>query len=274
MSANLDFWTSKNYLPYQTHNFEVEMVLYAIKSEKFFEVDPEVSPGIQNVISNNVITGADVERIRIPPHAIKSIDLPTLEVGLDDISGNLSEISTSEGRDPNYQSITITFYAVDTEYGNIINLLPRIFHAYYLNFVDTDASPVPISRIPFQTNFDKDAPGPNAGYALRSTINVELFRGSSVGNFRFTENPDPNGRTFREPGAGTKDQRSSDDRRNIVYSALAPISFDLGQLAYTENGILECTMVFDYNIPFTDKDRSTEPGDPNDSGEDDDEPVD
>lgn len=266
MSANLDFWTSKNYLPYQTHNFKVEMVLYAIKSEKFFEVDPSSEPGIQNVISSNTVTGDDVERIVIPPHAIKSIDLPTLEVGFQDVSGNLSD-GQAEARDPNYQSITVTFYAVDTPHGNMINLLPRIFHAYYLDFIEINGLS-PSSRIPFQQIFDKDAPAPNPAYCLRSTINVELFRGKNTGNPVITENPD--GRNFREIN---KSQRSSLDRRNVVYKSIAPISFDLGQLTYTENGLLECTMVFNYNIPFTIKQRSHTPGRSTPSTETPDEPV-
>ena len=250
MTAGSGFWTSKDYLPYQIHNFTVDMKVYAIKSEKFYQVDPEVSPGIQNTISDGVIDDDDVEEVYIPSHAIKSIDLPTVEVSFEDVSGQLSD-GQAEARDPDFQQITITFYAVDTPYGNIINLLPRIFHTYYLTYTDKKGKPKPVTNIPFRTAMDSNAPDPNTAYCVNSYINVELFRGSSVGNFRFTENPDPNGRTFREPGAGTKDQRSSDDRRNVVYKSIAPVSYDLGELSYTENGLLECKMVFRYNIPFS-----------------------
>jgi hypothetical protein len=244
MTAGSGFWTSKDYLPYQIHNFTVDMKVYAIKSEKFYQVDPEVSPGIQNTISDGFINGNDIEEIKIPSHAIKSIDLPTVEVNFEDVSGQLSD-GQAEARDPDFQQITITFYAVDTPHGNIINLLPRIFHTYYLTFANVDGEPQPAANIPFRTAMDVNAPDPNTAYCVSSYINVELFRGRNAGNVVFTENQ--NGRTFREVD---KNQRSSDDRRNVVYKSIAPVSYDLGELTYTENGLLECKMVFRYNVPF------------------------
>jgi len=245
MAASSDFWTSKNYLPYQIHNFIVDMKVYAIKSEKFYQADPEVSPGIQNTISDGLISGNDVEEIKIPSHAIKSIDLPTVEVSFEDISGQLSD-GQAEARDPDFQQITVTFYAVDTPHGNIINLLPRIFHTYYLTFANVDGEPQPAANIPFRAAMDADAPDPNTAYCVSSYINVELFRGRNTGNVVLTENP--KGRTFREVD---KNQRSSDDRKNVVYRSIAPVSYDLGELSYTENGLLECKMVFRYNVPFS-----------------------
>ncbi len=245
MTAGSGFWTSKDYLPYQIHNFKVGVKAYAIKSEKFYQVDPEVSPGMQNTISDEFITGNDVEEVFIPSHAIKSIDLPTVEISFEDVSGQLSD-GEAEARDPDYQQITVTFYAVDTPYGNIINLLPRIFHTYYLTFANVGGEPQPVANIPFRTAMDANAPDPNTAYCINSYINVELFRGKNTGNVVMTENP--NGRTFREVG---KNQRSSDDRRNVVYKSIAPVSYDLGELTYTENGLLECKMVFRYNVPFS-----------------------
>ncbi len=253
---SLDFWTSKNYLPYQIHNFKVSMDLYAIKSEKFFKVDPQSNPGIQNYVSDESIVGQDIERISIPSHAIKSIDLPTLEISLEDISGNLSD-GQAEARDPNYQEIVVTFYAVDTPHGNMLNLLPRIFHAYYLDFQVPTGGIQAEAKIPFQTIFDAEAVSPYPPYCINSVINVELFRGKMKGDVNFIENPE--GRDYRIP---VPDRRQSEDRRNIVYRSVSPTSFDLGQLNYTENGVVECTMTFRYNIPFTEAERATTIGAP------------
>jgi len=208
-----DFWTTKSYIPYQSHNFKVDLELYAIKKRKFYNS--------RGGISDKNINGSDVQKIRIPAHAIKSIDLPTLEVTFKDLSGNMSD-GQAEARDPEYQQITVIFYAVDTPYGNIIDLLPRIFHAYYLSFAQTAGEAHFASKIPFQKIMDPDAPDPNATYCLESEIGVRLFKGN-------------------------EQQKKS----KIIYTSIAPTSYDLGELSYTESGVLECKMVFRYNIPFT-----------------------
>lgn len=218
-----DFWTTKSYIPYQSHNFQVDFVLYAIKADKFYQQQDDGSilktPSTDNIFSN------DVEQIKIPAHAVKSIDMPTLESSVGDVSANLSSVNETEARDPNYQDIVITFYAVDTDHGNIIDLLPRIFHAYYLNWIDGK------SQIPFLTQFDKDAPGPNQGYVGNSSINVKLFKGQ-LENF----------------GTSKEGSRDREHKSNIVYRNILPVSYDIGNLSYEESGVVECTMVFKYNL--------------------------
>jgi len=232
------FWTEKSYIPYQSHNFKVDFNLYAIKADKFYQQDDN---SIMKIPSTDIIQNDDVEDITIPAHAVKSIDMPTLESSVSDVSANLSSVNETEARDPNYQDIVITFYAVDTDHGNIIDLLPRIFHAYYLNWIDGR------SQIPFLTQFDKDAPAPNQGYVGNSSINVKLFKGT-VESASIQENPKgdafrkhPN-RSIRYPHAGAREES------NIVYRSILPVSYDIGNLSYAESGVIECTMVFKYNL--------------------------
>ena len=216
------FWTEKSYIPYQSHNFKVDFNLYAIKADKFYQQDDN---SIMKIPSTDIIQNDDVEDITIPAHAVKSIDMPTLESSVSDVSANLSSVNETEARDPNYQDIVITFYAVDTDHGNIIDLLPRIFHAYYLNWIDGR------SQIPFLTQFDKDAPAPNQGYVGNSYINVKLFKGQ-LENF----------------GTSKEGSRDSEHKSNIVYRSILPVSYDIGNLSYAESGVIECTMVFKYNL--------------------------
>jgi hypothetical protein len=233
-----DFWTTKSYIPYQSHNFQVDFKLYAIKSDRFYQESPDDASSVLNTPDPTAkLTKGDVEEVVIPYHAVKSVDMPTLEAAVDDVSANLSAINETEARDPNYQDITITFYAADTEHGNIIDLLPRIFHAYYLNYNDDGQS-----IIPFLTQFDKDAPEPNQGYVGNSYINVNLFKGNLGKVANIEENP--NGRDFRTESPG----RTTKNKRSIVYRNILPVSYDIGNLSYEESGVIECTMVFKYNL--------------------------
>ena len=209
------FWTTKSYIPYQSHNFTVDFQLYAIKEKAFYGSGAPLAEGAPPQGFSNSVKSSDIESIEIPTWAIKSIDMPTLAASIEDTSGNLSSVNEAEGRDPDYQDISVTFYAVDTPNGNIVRLLPRIFHAYYLNFVNETA------RIPFQSQYDKDAPAINQSLCARSSMTINLFRSDSL-----------------------------DQKRNmpVTYRRIAPVKYDIGNLSYDDSAIIECTMVFKYNL--------------------------
>jgi hypothetical protein len=212
-----EFWTEKSYIPHQSHNFKVDFNLYAIKEDAFYDTGSSLGKG--SLRQNSSVTAEQVEQISIPSWAVKSVDMPTLASSIQETGGNLSSENGIENRDPDYQDIQITFYAVDTPSGNIIKLLPRIFHAYYLKFTDSKAT------IPFQTPYDKNAPSINQYMCAHSSIIINLFKGS-----------DP-------PGlAGDREENY------VAYRRIAPVSYDIGNLSYDNSAIVECTMVFKYNL--------------------------
>ena len=220
MSAG--FWTSKEFTPYQGHNFQVTLDLYAIKEEAYFRgtkgsVDyrPDVSKKIRP---------KDVQKIQISPHLIKSINLPQKSINSDVEGKGLSTVQTVEAMDPSFENIAITFYAADTEYGNMINLIPRIFDAHYLDWQEDRLNGV-ASALPFQTTSEQTKTKPNPEFIMTSNIVVQIFRNGKV-----------------------DDRDLNTNTETVSYGRIQPISYDLGSLSYDTSAPVECTMTFAYNV--------------------------
>ena len=244
-----DFWTTKSYLPYQSHNFQVDLQLYAITEEAYYGAGSQLDSGARPLDEEQRITANDVQLVEIPSWAIKNIDMPTVELAIEKTGGNLSVEQPSQAQDQNYQDINIVFYAVDTPSGNIIKLLPRIFSAYYLVFDENTGT----AKIPFRYQFDRNAPPVNKSVCARSSIVINMFKGSRTS----ISNPALAVASAFNPFAAIAAQlpstqillpRFPSNKQSISYRAVAPISYDIGNLSYGESEVVECTMAFRYNL--------------------------
>ena len=124
------FWTDKTFLPYQKHKFKVQLELWYIQG---FD-QGQAAIDTQSIISKNKI-----HRVDIPPHFIRSVDLPKFSTSIENTAGTFSPSSNIQAEAGDFEDLTITFYMVD----DLVSLIPSIFYAYYLDFGTGNSAPVP-----------------------------------------------------------------------------------------------------------------------------------
>ena len=125
------FWTDKTFLPYQKHKFKVQLELWYIQG---FD-QGQAAIDTQSIISKNKI-----HRVDIPPHFIRSVDLPKFSTSIENTAGTFSPSSNIQAEAGDFEDLTITFYMVD----DLVSLIPSIFYAYYLDFGTGNSAPVPL----------------------------------------------------------------------------------------------------------------------------------
>jgi len=199
------FWTESTLLPYQKHNFKVHFNLFKINSG----ILNRVSGPNASTDSNVVVKERQVNKTQIPAHYVKSINLPKFTA---DVSSEQSGFATDArltAQQGDFEDLQITFYMV----GNMANILPEIFFAYYLNFGSSGEAQIPYLQKGL--NFASDY---NKKFVSASNIQISLM--------------------------------NNDKTRYLNYNNVLPVSFDLGEVSYSDSDIIEATMNFQYNLPW------------------------
>jgi len=192
------FWTDKTLLPYQKHNFKVQLILKHISD--FDQSKTYVAGGAQ-------IEKTSLQKVSIPPHFIKSIDLPKLSTSVENTAGAFDKDSYIEAAPGDFEDLVVRFHMVK----NIPSLIPSIFYAYYLDFSEGKTT----SPLPFLQKASK----------LGAPFNAELVKESSI----------------------VVTLLNNDKPIEIKYTNVLPVSYDLGALDYADPDIVEATMTFSYN---------------------------
>jgi hypothetical protein len=144
------FWTDRSLLPYQKHNFKVQLELFHIAGFN------QSKAAIQ---SNAAIAKSSIHRPIIPSYFIKSVDLPKFSTSIENNAGNFAPNSNIEAEAGDFEDLTITFHVVN----NIAELIPSIFYAYYLQFNANGQAPLPFIQkksklgAKFNTEFVKNS---------------------------------------------------------------------------------------------------------------------
>ena len=205
------FWTSADTVPYQKHNFEVDLDLYYIRSRYYNrlltgnlsadEFRALAAAAKEPGSNKRYIANAGYKKLGL---YIKSVDLPNLQVSL--VNQASKNEPDYEAEAPEYRNLTLTFYG----HRNVIRYIPQIFYAYWIN---------PTTGMPgLLVNKSAATTEVNKKMRDRSRVTVRLFNNVEGQN------------------------------RNIIYTRLVPVGFDLGDLTYESSDILEAKMEFAFNL--------------------------
>ena len=232
MSEKFKFWTEKDFLPLQQHKFEALCNLYAINKEKFtsfYDTEPA-----------QLIKRQDVSQVTIPKYLVKRINLPKFSVSINSESGKLDSLPEGTADDPDAPDIEVSFYATP----ELVNLIPRIFFAYYLDFY-ADRAGTGVS-LPFLAKFTSNSIQPFGPYVDASFIKVNLIGdiyGQKMLDYKAGPPIDGTDRLYR-----TEEKFMVDAGSEMTFRRLAPTSFDIGEAGYDSSDIIECKMGFAYNL--------------------------
>ena len=150
-----------------------------------------------------------VNRVEIPPHFVKSINLPKFTADVTSEQSGFATDARMTAQQGDFEDLQISFYMA----GDMANILPEIFFAYYLNFGSSGEAE--ILYLQKGLNFASDY---NKGFVSQSNIQISLM--------------------------------NNDTTRYLNYNNVLPVSFDLGEVAYADSDIIEATMNFQYNVPW------------------------
>jgi len=162
------FWTDKTLLPYQKHNFKVQLILKHIHD--FDQSEAAVQ-------SQATIEKSKISRAVIPPHFIKSVDLPKFSTSIENYAGNFAANSNIESEPGDFEDLVVKFHVVK----NIPSLIPSIFYAYYLQFNANGQAP-----LPFLQKKSKLGAKFNNEFVKESSIIVTLLNNENPIRIKYT----------------------------------------------------------------------------------------
>jgi hypothetical protein len=210
------FWTEKEAVPYQKHNFEVDIDLYYIRSAFYRklrtgQLSKEERDAIVAAKINPSARSSKRYIAKIPSgyglnKAIKSIDMPSVGLTIANMGSNSNP--SYEAQDPEFRNLSLVFYGTP----NVVKYIPQIFYAYWI----TDQGQL-ANLINKSTNTVK----PENILKNTSAVNLTLFN------------------------------NVEGEKRRVNYTKMFPSSFDLGELEYGVSDVLEVRLQMMFNMPDT-----------------------
>lgn len=210
------FWTDQNAIPFQKHNFTVDLDLYYIRSAFYRklrtgQLSAEEKDAI--VAAKAAPTARSSRRYiaKIPSgygleKSIKSIDMPSLGLSINNMGSNTNPVY--EAQDPEFRNLSLVFYGTP----NVVKYIPQIFYSYWI----TDEGQL-ANLVNKSTNTVK----PEDAMKNTSAVNLALFN------------------------------NVQGETRRINYVKMFPSSFDLGELEYGVSDVLEVRLELMFNMPDT-----------------------
>ena len=174
-------------------------------------------------------------------HLIKSIDLPTTQLGsFENKMGamNTNDSVSLQAQDAKIDDLTITFYLTRA----LALSLRQAYFTYYAEFTSKDSNGKPIGKsapVIFQTGGTGTLTVQDY-FRKKSRIVVTLISSTTT-----ARHYDPLVATEEDALSATGGRPGvTSEKTQITYYNIAPISLDLGELAYGDSEIVEAKMVF------------------------------